>query len=87
MNRDIIDRLDKDAHNSLTLNKINDNLYLSNKQIDVLKKYKVEYYNKTIDTLLFELDEILNDSYDELIDLEDISREIAEFNYYHNTKK
>ena len=87
MNKDVLDRIDIEAHNSLELKKINDNLYLSKKQIDILNKYNIEYLNRSIEDLLFELDEILNDSYEELVDLDDISREIAEFNYYHNTKK
>lgn len=87
MNRELLDRIDIEAHSSLNLKKINDNLYLSKKQIDILDKYDVEYLNRSIADLLFELEEILNDSYEELIDLEDVSREISEFNYYHNTKK
>ena len=87
MNKDIIDQIDKDAHNSLSMTKINDNLYLSKKQIDVLDRYEIEYKTKSIDSLMFEIDEILNDSYDDLFDLEDIAKEISEFNYYHNTKK
>jgi len=87
MNKELIDRIDKEAHDSLELTKINDNLYLSKKQIDVLDRYDIEYKSKSIDSLMFEIDEILNDSYDELLDLEDIASEISEFNYYHNTKK
>ncbi len=87
MKKEIIDKIDQDAHNSLNMTKINDNLYLSNKQIDILDRYEIEYKSKSIETLMFEIDEILNDSYDDLYDLEDIAKEIAEFNYYHNTKK
>ncbi len=87
MKKEIIDKIDQDAHNSLNMTKINDNLYLSNKQIDILDRYEIEYKSKSIETLMFEIDEILNDSYDDLYDLEDIANEIAEFNYYHNTKK
>ena len=87
MKKEIIDKIDQDAHNSLNMTKINDNLYLSNKQIDILDRYEIEYKSKSIEILMFEIDEILNDSYDDLYDLEDIAKEIAEFNYYHNTKK
>ena len=87
MNKDIIDKIDKDAHNSLNMTKINDNLYLSKKQIDILDRYEIDYKSKSIESLMFEIDEILNDSYDDLFDLEDIAKEISEFNYYHNTKK
>ncbi|MBR3116443.1 MAG: hypothetical protein IKF36_01025 [Bacilli bacterium] len=87
MNKEVIDQIDKEAHNSLSMTKINDDLYLSQKQIDVLDRYEIEYKTKSIDSLMFEIDEILNDSYDDLFDLEDIAKEISEFNYYHNTKK
>ena len=86
MNKDIIDAIDKEAHNSLNMNKINDNLYLSKKQIEVLEKYDIDY-NKSIESLMYDIDEVLNTSYDDLYDLEDVSKEISEFNYYHNTKK
>lgn len=87
MNKEYIDKIDKEAHDSLKMNKINDNLYLSNKQIEVLDRYNVEYKSKSIDMLMYELEEILNNSYDDLFDLEDVAKEISEFNYYHNTNK
>ena len=82
-----IDKIVMDTHKDLSIKKINDNLYLSNKQINILDRYEIDYMNKTIDELLFEIESILDDSYDELIDLEELSIELAEFNYYHNTKK
>lgn len=76
----------KEAHESLKLNKINDNLYLTNKEIEVLEKYEIDYHT-SIDMLMFKLDEILNDSDGDLTDLEEVSNSISEFNYYHNTNK
>lgn len=76
----------KETHESLNLNKINDNLYLTNKEIEVLEKYDIDYHT-SIDMLMFKLDEILNDSDGDLTDLEDVSNSISEFNYYHNTNK
>ena len=87
MNKEIIDSLDKEAHDNLNFNKINDNLYLSKKQIEVLERYDIEYKSMSIESLMYEIDDILNNSYEDLVDLEDVSKEIAEFNYYHNTKK
>ncbi len=82
-----IDDIVMKTHDSMKLKKINDSLYLSKKQMNILDNYKIEYNNKTIEQLLFEIEEVLDDSYEELIDLEELSVEIAEFNYYHNTKK
>lgn len=81
-----IDRIVSETHNNMSMNKINDRLYLSNNQIDILNRYDIEYKSKTIEELLFELDEILNDNND-YEDLEKLSLELAEFNYYYNTKK
>ena len=82
-----IDNIVMSTHKDMELNRINDNLYLSNKQINILDNYDIDYKNKSIDELIYEVEEILNDSYDDLVDLEELSRELSEFNYYHNTKK
>ena len=68
------------------LNKIKNNIYLSKKQIDVLNKYNINYlkYNSLSD-LIFDIEEILNEElYD---DLDLVSQELQEFNYYNNTNK
>ncbi len=59
-----IDRIVSETHKNMSMNKINDRLYLSNNQIDILNRYDIEYKSKTIEELLFELDEILNDNND-----------------------
>ncbi len=80
----MIDEIVKETHESLKLNKINDNLYLTNKEIEVLDRYDIDYHT-SIEELLFNLDEILNEN--DYEDLEEVSNSIAEFNYYHNTNK
>lgn len=80
----MIDEIVKETHEGLKLNKINDNLYLTNKQIEVLDRYNIDYHT-SIEELMFNLDEILNEN--DYEDLEDVSNSIAEFNYYHNTNK
>ena len=72
-----------------TLNKIN-NIYLSNKQIDILNKYKIDYKNVVdINELIYKIEVYIEDNYygDELFDLENLSLELSEFNYYYNTNK
>ena len=81
-----LDDIVMNTHKNMSMNKINDNLYLSNNQIDILDRYNIEYKSKNIEELLFELDEILNNEND-YEDLEKLSLELAEFNYYYNTKK
>lgn len=82
----MLDDIVKETHESLNYNKINDKLYLTNKEIEVLEKYDIDYHT-SIEELLFTLDEILNDSNGEYTDLEEVSNSISEFNYYHNTNK
>ena len=82
----MLDDIVKETHEGLNLNKINDKLYLTNKQIEVLEKYDIDYHT-SIEELMFKLDEILNESNDEYPDLEEVSNSISEFNYYHNVNK
>ena len=82
----MIEDIVKNTHENLNLNKINDKLYLTNKEIEVLKKYEINY-NTNIEMLIFEIEEILNDSDGDLTDLEEVSNSISEFNYYHNVNK
>ena len=80
-----LDRVIQDIFEENQLEKINDDLYLTKRQIDILKRYDIEYSNKTIDSLIFELEDILNQEENE--ELDRLSMELSEFNYYHNTNK
>ena len=66
--------------------KINDNFYLNDYQINVLKSSGIDY-NKysSLKELLFELDEILYEEDNEQLDA--ISRELEEFYYYNFVNK
>jgi len=61
-------------------------LLLSDEQIEVLNRYDIDYlkYNN-ISSLIYEIEEILNEEYNE--ELDKVSGELAEFNYYNNTNK
>ncbi len=62
-------------------------IFLSEYQLEVLKRYQIDINNiSSITELLFEIEEILeNDS--DTDDLEAIEIEISDFNYYANTNK
>ena len=61
-------------------------LYLSDNQIEVLRKYDIHYEKYTnLNSLIFEIEEILNEQ--ELEDLEEVSSKLAELKYYNNTNK
>ena len=65
--------------------KIN-NLYLTEKQIDILSRYNIDYNKCTsMNELLYYIDECLE--LEDSEELERISLEIAEANYYMNTNK
>ena len=63
--------------------KINNNLYLTKYQKEVLNNYHIPYEKcNNSKELLFLLSDIIDDEeYDEL---ENVAREIAEFDYYNN---
>lgn len=66
---------------------IGNGIFLSDYQIDVLLKYEIDPYKcSSINDLIFQIDEVLEDD-DSAEDLDNISREISEFNYYSNTNK
>ena len=68
--------------------KKHNNIYISDEQINILKKYDInidKYSN--LNELVYDIEEYLNDSYDELEDLEWVSQTLSEYNYYNNTNK
>lgn len=62
------------------------NLWLSNYQYEILKKNNIDIHKySSINELLFSLEEILNLHDND--ELEQVSLELSEFNYYNNTSK
>lgn len=62
------------------------NLILTDKQSIILRQYgfDLEKYNN-IKELMFDLEDYLND--EGIDELDEVLKEISEFNYYHNTNK
>ena len=63
-------------------------VYLTNREIDILNQYKIPYQKcKSLKEILFEIEEILQDM--DIVDdeLDSISSSIAERDYYQNTNK
>lgn len=65
---------------------VKDKIYLSEYQISVLKRFNIDYncYN-SLEGIIFDIENILNEVDDP--ELESVSLEISEFNYYNNTNK
>ncbi len=85
-NIDVDEAIKYADYDKLLLKHYNNGILLSDYQVNVLKNngfnYK-EYAN--METLLFDIEEYLNDEYDEELDL--VSNQIAEIVYYRDTKK
>ncbi len=62
------------------------NLYLSQAEMDILDMYEIDYkkYND-IKLLMYEIENVLEE--EDSDELEWVLNELAEFNYYNNTKK
>ena len=68
--------------NDNKINKINDHIYLTNKQIEVLNNHQVNYQDcHDLKELLFLMDDIDDEEIDE------IAMDISELNYYQYTNK
>lgn len=74
-----------DIDNSI-LKRRNNGLLLSDYQVNVLSDRGIMYEKYgSIHELLFDIEEILNDEYDD--ELDSISKQLAEMAYYGETKK
>lgn len=83
-----VNELTKDIYNDRSMIKMRGNgIYLTDNQIEVLKRYSIDYNKYTsLSSLIFDIEEILNEEAD-IEDLEEISVKLAELNYYNNTNK
>ena len=83
-----IDSLTKDVYNDKSMIKMRGHgIYLSDNQIEVLKRYDIDYKKYiSLNSLIFEIEEILNEEVD-ASDLEEVSSRLSELNYYNNTNK
>lgn len=79
---DLLNNIDFESNR---LVKINNKLYLTNYQIEVLNKYEIDFQNLNLSSIIFLGEEILEE--DDYEDLDEIIRELAERNYYENTNK
>ena len=82
-----IDKLTKEIDfNANALKKVNDNLYLTNYQIDVLKRNEINPENySSLKDIIYIAEEAYEDTLDEELDL--VLNELSERNYYENTNK
>lgn len=80
---DLLNNIDFESNR---LVKINNKLYLTNYQIEILNKYNIDYKSLgNLSSIIYVAEEILEE--DDYEDLDEIIRERAERNYYENTNK
>lgn len=80
---DLLNNIDFESNR---LVKINNKLYLTNYQIEILNKYNIDYKSlENLSSIIYVAEEILEE--DDYEDLDEIIRELAERNYYENTNK
>ena len=71
------------------LSKDNGKGILINKHdLEILNKYNFDYQKySNLSSLIFDIDNYLNDNEESLIDLEEVLIRLSEFHYYNETKK
>ena len=81
--KNILNNIDFDNN---MLNKINNNLYLTNNQIELLKRYNINYESaNSLRDLMLKIEDILDYDYNE--ELDNLLYNLSERNYYENTNK
>ncbi len=71
---------------NVLLKRRSNGILISDYQLNVLRKNGIIFSNySSIDELLFDIEELLNNDYDDELDL--ISSQLAEYKYYRDTKK
>lgn len=82
-----IEKLVNEINNDSNMLKMRGNgIYLSDNDVDILKRYNIDYKKySSLSSLIFDIEEILNE--EELDELEGLSRRLSEMNYYNNTNK
>lgn len=87
MNKEINDILNNINFENNKLIKINENLYLTNNQIDILKRYNIDYEtSNSLRDLMIKIEDIL-DYEEDIPELEELLDKLSERNYYEFTNK
>lgn len=81
----IVDEID--IKNNFRINRGND-IYLSNNQISILERNKIDYKKySSLSSLIFDIEEYLNTTSEIDDELDDLLTDLSELNYYKNTNK
>ena len=70
------------------LNDIGNGIFLSNREIDVLNRYSIDYKScLTLKEIIYRIESVIEECEDNIEDLDYISSTISERDYYQNTNK
>ena len=87
MNEEIKNILNNIDFDNNKLIKINNNLYLTNNQINILKRYNIDYKtSNSLRDLMIKIEDIL-DYEEDIPELEELLDKLSERNYYEFTNK
>lgn len=76
-----------DIKNNFRINRGND-IYLSNNQISILERNKIDYKKySSLSSLIFDIEEYLNNTTEIDEELDALLVDLSEINYYKNTNK
>lgn len=65
-------------------------LLLSDEQIEILKRHNIDYENyNNLGSLIFKIEEYIEEvgNYMDITDIDELSKQLSEQNYYQNTNK
>lgn len=65
-------------------------LLLSDEQIEILRRHNINYENyNNLSSLIFKIEEYIEEvgNYMEITDIDELSKQLSEQNYYQNTNK
>ena len=90
MNKEFnIDRLISDMDfSSNMLSDIGNGIMLTNREIDVLNRYQIDYKScLNLKEIIYKIEDVIENEEDDIDELDYVSSTIAERDYYQNTNK
>lgn len=88
MNYDIDSFIDKSIIDN-SLNDLGNGIFLSNKEIDVLNRYDIDYKSSiSLKEIILRIENVIDEyDYDDINELDLVSSSLAERDYYQNSNK
>ena len=70
------------------LKRRNNGLLLSDYQVEILSRYNINYDKfNNLKSLIYEIEKYINNAFENIDDLDNLSKELSEMDYYKNTNK